>query len=112
MRAPIAVGVRKSSGVPATLATSPVGMRVESTGVYLSASIERMWRRVSPPPNPARVKEGGFERVTRVALSGVAMLFTTNSLPGVGEEVAGAGGGPGEPFAPAGVGWPRRDAAG
>ncbi len=33
MRAPIAVGVVKSNGVPATGAISPVGMSVASTGV-------------------------------------------------------------------------------
>ena len=34
MRAPIAVGVRKSKGVPSTGARTPRGISVESTGVY------------------------------------------------------------------------------
>ena len=33
MRAPIRVGWRKSNGVPATGASSPVGISVASTGV-------------------------------------------------------------------------------
>jgi len=37
MRAPIAVGLVKSSGVPFTGRISPVGISVASTGVYLSA---------------------------------------------------------------------------
>ena len=37
MRSPIACGLRKSNGVPFTVASSPVGICVSSTGVYWSA---------------------------------------------------------------------------
>src|SRR5213079_794096 len=53
---PIGVGVRKSNGVPATLRISPVGIRVESTGVKRSALIVTTWPRMSPVPSPARLK--------------------------------------------------------
>ena len=39
MRAPMAVAVRKSNGVPSTGLSSPVGISVLSTGVNLSALI-------------------------------------------------------------------------
>ena len=39
MRAPMAVGVRKSNGVPVTSANSPVVIKPLSTGVVWSALI-------------------------------------------------------------------------
>ena len=42
VRAPMAVGLVKSNGVPATGLSSPVGMRPESTGVNLEACSVRM----------------------------------------------------------------------
>ena len=56
IRAPIAVGVRKSNGVPSTLRSSPVGISVESTGVKRSASMVTTWSRMSPFPAPLRLK--------------------------------------------------------
>ena len=47
MRAPIAVAVRKSNGVPSTGASSPVGISVSSTGVYRSAFNISSWPRMS-----------------------------------------------------------------
>ena len=52
MRAPIAVGFRKSNGVPSTGARSPVGISVASTGVKRSASIVSTCPRMSPVPRP------------------------------------------------------------
>ena len=44
MRAPIGVGVRKSSGVPTTSRTSPVGIEVASDKTELGdAAFERAW---------------------------------------------------------------------
>jgi hypothetical protein len=43
IRSPIACGVRKSNGVPATVGVAPVGISVVSTGVYLLALSVRRW---------------------------------------------------------------------
>ncbi len=54
MRAPMVVGLRKSKGVPSTGRSSPVGMRVLSTGVNRSADMVTSWFSMSPLP--ARLK--------------------------------------------------------
>src|ERR1044071_8832689 len=54
MRAPMAVAVVKSNGVPFTGFSSPVGMSPSSTGVKRSAAIITSWPRMSP--SPARLK--------------------------------------------------------
>ena len=43
IRAPMVWNVRKSNGVPATGASTPVGICVESVGVYVLALIMTSW---------------------------------------------------------------------
>jgi hypothetical protein len=56
-RDPIAVGLVKSKGVPETAASSPVGINVESTGVYRSASTCKRWLFIVPLPSPFKLKK-------------------------------------------------------
>ena len=81
IRAPIAVGVRKSIGVPVTSFSSPVGINPLSTGVYRSASIIMRWSRMLfPDVAPARLKYECAVRFTIVGLSVVAEKSITSSL--------------------------------
>ena len=49
-------GWQKSNGVPATGATSPVGISAALTGVYRLALIITTWSQMSPSPSPFRLK--------------------------------------------------------
>ena len=55
-RAPTAVALRKSNGVPLTARNSPVGIKPASTGEKWSALIVIWCDRTSPEPCPARLK--------------------------------------------------------
>ena len=50
-RDPRVIGFVKSYAVPFTAASSPVGISVESTGVYRLAFSVTVYPRTSPPPD-------------------------------------------------------------
>src|SRR6266436_3424012 len=65
MRAPNFSGAVKSIGVPFTGLISPVGIRVLSIGVKLSALTVITWPSTSPLPCPARLKNVCVVKLSR-----------------------------------------------